>query len=148
MIWTSLITHFTAIIATIPDAQGSDGSLLGPLLATGSNIFTGILTYIITSRRFSKQSSRREFDDLVEANKEFREEIKKELDQAKLLIEDLKKQINKKDQDMAEMQSSIADLKNQISIRETSISELNTQIMKRDLKIADLERRINKMSSE
>ena len=106
-----------------------------------SSIVTGWISYTVAI----KKNNRQDFNTLLEANSKFREEVKKELEQAKVTIDSLKSLIEAKDREMTDMQGSIAELSNQLAIRETSISELNLQIIKRDLRIQELENRMDSL---
>lgn len=82
-----------------------------------------------------KKSSKSEFAELVAANKKFRDEIKLELDAAKLTIENMQKLLDEKSKLIDELQTQIADLKQQVIAKETKIADLQMDMIKKDYQI-------------
>lgn len=85
-----------------------------------------------------KKSFKSEFVEINEANAKFRDEIKKDLYEAKATIERLTNTIDEKGKLIEEMQASISDMKRQIIAKETKISDMQMDIIKKDFQIQTL----------
>jgi hypothetical protein len=104
------------------------------LTAIISSFIAGVSAYMVGKRRSTKS----EFSELVVANKKFRDEIKLELNEAKLTIVELEKMMIEKGRLIEALQMDILDLKQQLIIRETRIADMQIEIIKKDYKINKL----------
>ena len=118
-------------------------AILPYLITVGASAVTGWVSYLVGTRK----NKREDFDSLMTANSKFREEVRKDLQDANAKIERLNEAVKAKDKEISDMQISIADLQNQLMIREINISDLNVQILKRDMKISELENRMDILSA-
>ncbi len=96
-----------------------------------STVISGFFAYLIGR----KKSSKSEFDELVIANKKFRDEIKLELEQAKGTIEKLQKSIDEKSKLIDVLQVEVSSLKQQLALRDTKIADLKMEMIKKDYEI-------------
>jgi septal ring factor EnvC (AmiA/AmiB activator) len=138
-----LLTFLADAATTIPNVTPAISEAAKQIVVTTSTdyipyvasaisaVVTGVVAYLVGK----KKTARSEFNDLVTANSKFREEIKKDLDQAKATIEKLERTINEKSLLIDEMQTAIADLKQQIILKETKISDMNMELIKKDFQI-------------
>jgi uncharacterized coiled-coil DUF342 family protein len=90
----------------------------------------------------SKQAAD-DFDKLIQANQKFRDEIRKELDEARTEIEELKKKLSLKDKEIEELKNSIDDLKQELSLKDKRLADMKIEIMRRNIKVEDLRGRVD-----
>jgi hypothetical protein len=115
-------------------AGGQMASEYIPHLTAIISFIAGVSAYMVGKRRSTKS----EFSELVVANKKFRDEIKLELNEAKLTIVELEKMMIEKGRLIEALQMDILDLKQQLIIRETRIADMQIEIIKKDYKINKL----------
>lgn len=84
-----------------------------------------------------------DFEKLIQANQKFRDEIRIELDEARMEIEELKKKLNLKDKEIEELKNSIADLKQELSLKDKRLADMKIEIMRRNIKVDDLRGRVD-----
>jgi peptidoglycan hydrolase CwlO-like protein len=109
------------------------------IITVVTSLVTGWASYTVGSRK----NKREDFDSILAANAKFREEVRKDLQEANGKIEKLNAALEAKDKEMSEMQVSISDLQNQLMIREINIADLKVEILERDMRLGGLETRMN-----
>lgn len=100
----------------------------------------------VTSNTKEAQQSKQaadDFDKLIQANQKFRDEIRKELDEARTEIEELKKKLSLKDKEIEELKNSIDDLKQELSLKDKRLADMKIEIMRRNIKVEDLRGRVD-----
>jgi peptidoglycan hydrolase CwlO-like protein len=89
-----------------------------------------------------KQAKTNDFNILIKANEQFRDEIRGELTDARKIIEELRQAMRQKDREVESLKASIEELQNEIMEKDRRISDLKINLMQKDIKIAELESRI------
>ena len=128
---SNLLLAVAAIKDTIIDNRDTISVVVGAL----SSLIVGVLAFLSGKKKAAKS----EFSELVAANIKFRDEIKAELNDARIVIDGLKKTIEEKGKLIEEMQTSLADLKQQLIVKETRISDMQMDMIKKDYQIQILQ---------
>jgi predicted nucleic acid-binding Zn-ribbon protein len=102
-----------------------------------------ILTALISYFAGKKRAKTTDFDILIKANEQFRNEIRTELASARATIEELRLAMKDKDKEVAELKESIDDLHNEIVEKDRRISDLKVDLLKKDIKVAELASRVS-----
>jgi septal ring factor EnvC (AmiA/AmiB activator) len=121
--------------AAVKDTIADNRDTIGVIIGAASSLIVGVLAFLSGKKKAAKS----EFSELVAANIKFRDEIKAELNDARVTIEGLKKTIEEKGKLIDEMQTAIADLKQQLIVKETRISDMQMDMIKKDYQIQVLQ---------
>lgn len=104
-----------------------------------SALLTALVSYFV-GRKKAKSSL---IDSIMNANEQFRSEVRNDLTEARREIEDLRLAMKDKDKEIAELKTSMNDLRAEIVEKERKISDLKVDLVQKNIIVNELASRVS-----